>query len=93
MVKHYAAAVCYSCAGFLEKNSDTLSEQFQSKLAASSRSLVKEIADAEKVEEKIKADRGMMSARRGARVGVGARRPRRRRGRWARSSWCRSVSS
>ena len=73
MVKHYAAAVCL-VRRVLEKNSDTLSEQFQSKLAASSRSLVKEIADAEKVEEKIKADRGMMSARGAARVGVGARR-------------------
>ena len=73
VVKHYAAAVCYSCAGFLEKNSDTLSEQFQSKLAASSRSLVKEIADAEKVEEKIKADRGMMSARGAARASASAR--------------------
>ena len=43
VVKHFAADVCYTGAGFLEKNADTLSPEFQIKLANSSKPFVKKL--------------------------------------------------
>ncbi len=43
VVHHYAADVCYTAAGFLEKNADALSPEFEAKLKNSANSFVRQL--------------------------------------------------
>jgi myosin-5 len=62
VVRHYAADVCYAAAGFLEKNSDALSPEFELKLRASSRPFVRQLVTG--AAAKVSADgKGMMTNR------------------------------
>ena len=72
VVRHFAADVCYTAAGFLEKNSDALSPEFEKKLTNSSKSLVKQLIQG--VVPKAAAEGGVMLTSRGSKVPMSARR-------------------
>ena len=64
VVRHYAADVCYGAAGFLEKNSDALSPEFEKKLRASSHPFVRQLVTG--AAAKVSADgKGMTTSRGG----------------------------
>ena len=46
VVRHFAGDVCYSSAGFLEKNSDLLPPQFETKIKESEKEFVKKLVSA-----------------------------------------------
>ena len=64
VVKHFAAAVCYTAKGFLEKNADALSPAFTDAIKNSSSEMVKSIVQSEHAAGLEASTVGCMSARR-----------------------------